>query len=226
MVVLKWLFWSILFVIVTFIFRKLFLPEIKNQIINIISNLVISQLLVFLLSLIPKKINIYPTKDYLDKSEKVTIHKPFDTINLFDVYYTIDGSDPLSKKGIKYDGAFEINQDDVENGKITITTSMKFIFIPIGEIEKKTYDVNVNKIGDVNLDYKVTALDVAILARKLAEASVLGQEVTTNDYPTADYNGDGVITVRDCSDLAYFLANNIKPKFTDKQSTQLITKSK
>lgn len=55
MVVLKWLFWSILFVIVTFIFRKLFLPEIKNQIINIISNLVISQLLVFLLSLIPKK---------------------------------------------------------------------------------------------------------------------------------------------------------------------------
>lgn len=103
---------------------------------------------------------------------------------------------------------------------------MKFIFIPIGEVEKKTYDVNVNKIGDVNLDYKVTALDVALLAKKLAETSVLGQEVTTNDYPTADYNGDGVITVRDCSDLAYFLANNIKPKITDKQSTQLITTSK
>lgn len=220
MIVLKWFFWSILFAIVIFIFRKLFLPKVKNEIINIITNIVLSQLLVCLLSLIPKKVNIYPTKDYLDKSEKVTIHKPFDTISLFDVYYTMDGSNPLGKKGIKYDGAFEINQDNVENGKITITTCMKFIFIPIGEIERKTYDINVNEIGDVNMDYKVTALDVALLAKKLAEASVLGQEVTTNDYPTADYNGDGVITVRDCSDLAYFLANNnffnnIIPKITD-----------
>ena len=54
--------------------------------------------------------------------------------------------------------------------------------------------------GDVNEDGKLTAMDAAFLARKLAEQKV-------NELPeTADVNGDGEITALDCAEIAKFLA--------------------
>ncbi len=56
-------------------------------------------------------------------------------------------------------------------------------------------------VGDVNDDGIVSALDAAIIARKLAE----GRSSDLNKW-AADYNGDGRVTAQDCADIAHFLA--------------------
>ena len=54
--------------------------------------------------------------------------------------------------------------------------------------------------GDVNEDGKLTAMDAAFIAKKLAEQKV-------DELPeTADVNGDGEITALDCAEIAKFLA--------------------
>lgn len=57
--------------------------------------------------------------------------------------------------------------------------------------------------GDANGDGKVTALDAAFIARKLAEQK--GSELPSN----ADYNGDKKTTAGDAAAIAFRLANNI-----------------
>lgn len=56
--------------------------------------------------------------------------------------------------------------------------------------------------GDANGDGKVTALDAAFIARKLAEQK--GSELPSN----ADYNGDKKTTAGDAAAIAFRLANN------------------
>ena len=71
------------------------------------------------------------------------------------------------------------------------------------EITKRT-DENGNiiiTVGDVNDDGRVSALDAAIIARKLAE----GRSSDLNKW-AADYNGDGKVTALDCAEIARFLA--------------------
>ena len=54
--------------------------------------------------------------------------------------------------------------------------------------------------GDVNEDGKLTAMDAAFIAKKLAEQKA-------DELPeTADVNGDGEITALDCAEIAKFLA--------------------
>ena len=54
--------------------------------------------------------------------------------------------------------------------------------------------------GDVNEDGKLTAMDAAFIAKKLAEQKA-------DELPeTADINGDGEITAFDCAKIAQFLA--------------------
>ena len=54
--------------------------------------------------------------------------------------------------------------------------------------------------GDVNEDGKLTAMDAAFIAKKLAEQKA-------DELPeTADVNGDGEITALDCAEIARFLA--------------------
>ena len=54
--------------------------------------------------------------------------------------------------------------------------------------------------GDVNEDGKLTAMDAAFIAKKLAEQKA-------DELPeTADVNGDGEITAFDCAKIAQFLA--------------------
>ena len=54
--------------------------------------------------------------------------------------------------------------------------------------------------GDVNEDGKLTAMDAAFIAKKLAEQKA-------DELPeTADFNGDGKITALDCAEIARFLA--------------------
>lgn len=71
------------------------------------------------------------------------------------------------------------------------------------EITKRTDEHGniVITVGDVNEDGMVSALDAAIIARKLAE----GRSSELNKW-AADYNGDGRVTAQDCADIAYFLA--------------------
>ena len=71
------------------------------------------------------------------------------------------------------------------------------------EITKRTDEHGniVITVGDVNDDGKVSALDAAIIARKLAE----GRSSDLNKW-AADYNGDGKVTALDCSEIARFLA--------------------
>ena len=71
------------------------------------------------------------------------------------------------------------------------------------EITKRT-DENGNiiiTVGDVNDDGRVSALDAAIIARKLAE----GRSSDLNKW-APDYNGDGKVTALDCAEIARFLA--------------------
>ncbi|SCJ24402.1 Dockerin type I repeat [uncultured Ruminococcus sp.] len=71
------------------------------------------------------------------------------------------------------------------------------------EITKRTDEHGniVITVGDVNDDGRVSALDAAIIARKLAE----GRSSDLNKW-AADYNGDGKVTALDCSEIARFLA--------------------
>ena len=71
------------------------------------------------------------------------------------------------------------------------------------EITKRTDEHGniVITVGDVNDDGKVSALDAAIIARKLAE----GRSSDLNKW-AADYNGDGKVTALDCAEIARFLA--------------------
>ena len=71
------------------------------------------------------------------------------------------------------------------------------------EITKRTDEHGniVITVGDVNEDGMVSALDAAIIARKLAE----GRSSDLNKW-AADYNGDGRVTAQDCADIAHFLA--------------------
>lgn len=39
-----------------------------------------------------------------------------------------------------------------------------------------------------------SASDAAFIAKTLAEASVKGEKVTAENYPNADFNGDGKVT--------------------------------
>lgn len=57
-------------------------------------------------------------------------------------------------------------------------------------------------VGDANGDGKVTALDAAFIARKLAEQN--GASIPLN----ADYTGDKKVTASDAAAIAYRLANN------------------
>ena len=71
------------------------------------------------------------------------------------------------------------------------------------EITKRTDEHGniVITVGDVNDDGRVSALDAAIIARKLAE----GRSSDLNKW-AADYNGDGKVTALDCAEIARFLA--------------------
>lgn len=57
-------------------------------------------------------------------------------------------------------------------------------------------------VGDANGDGKVTALDAAFIARKLAEQN--GASIPLN----ADYTGDKKVTASDAAAIAFRLANN------------------
>lgn len=59
-------------------------------------------------------------------------------------------------------------------------------------------------VGDANGDGKVTALDAAFIARKLAEQN--GSSIPMN----AEYTGDNKITAADAAAIAFRLANNYK----------------
>ena len=69
------------------------------------------------------------------------------------------------------------------------------------EITKRTDEHGniVITVGDVNDDGKVSALDAAIIARKLAE----GRSSDLNKW-AADYNGDGKVTALDCAEKAVY----------------------
>lgn len=71
------------------------------------------------------------------------------------------------------------------------------------EITKRTDEHGniVITVGDVNDDGRVSGLDAAIIARKLAE----GRSSDLNKW-AADYNGDGKVTALDCAEIARFLA--------------------
>lgn len=87
---------------------------------------------------IPTKVNIIPTTDDLCLPEKIRIESPN---NLFDIYYTTDGSSPTNN-GIKYENEFEVTEDDIQNGAITITAYMRFFSFQVGEMEKKKYTIS------------------------------------------------------------------------------------
>lgn len=59
-------------------------------------------------------------------------------------------------------------------------------------------------LGDANGDGKLTALDAAFIAKKLADA--MGKPVSVDEYPAADFNGDGKITALDAASIAKYLA--------------------
>ena len=71
------------------------------------------------------------------------------------------------------------------------------------EITKRTDEHGniVITVGDVNDNGRVSGLDAAIIARKLAE----GRSSDLNKW-AADYNGDGKVTALDCAEIARFLA--------------------
>lgn len=69
-----------------------------------------------------------------------------------------------------------------------------------------TPDITTNIKGDANGDGRLAAGDAAFIAKKLAEASVSGEEITVEKYPDADFNDDGKVTADDAADIAGYLA--------------------
>lgn len=76
--------------------------------------------------------------------------------------------------------------------------------------------------GDANGDGKLRASDAAFIAKILAESSISGKKITTENYPNADFNEDEKITASDAAAIAKYLANKslekceIKFRFADK----------
>ena len=77
--------------------------------------------------------------------------------------------------------------------------------VTTSQITKRTneYGQTVILMGDANEDGILSALDAAVIARKLAE----GRSSELNKL-AADYNGDGKVTAQDCADIANFLAKS------------------
>lgn len=86
-----------------------------------------------------------------------------------------------------------------------IGTASLYSFIPESGFNSTVYAAE-SIIGDANGDGKVTALDAAFIARKLAEQK--GSELPSN----ADYNCDGKVTAGDAAAIAFRLANNVNIK--------------
>lgn len=82
-----------------------------------------------------------------------------------------------------------------------ISTVSLHSFMPESGFNSKAYAAE-SIIGDANGDGKVSALDAAFIARKLAEQK--GSELKSN----ADYNGDKKATASDAAAIASRLANN------------------
>jgi hypothetical protein len=101
----------------------------------------------------------------------------------------------------------ETQVSQIETSVSQVTTSEAAIttvsVVTTPEITKRTDEHGniVITVGDVNDDGRVSALDAAIIARKLAE----GRSSDLNKW-AADYNGDGKVTALDCSEIARFLA--------------------
>ncbi|WP_337485009.1 dockerin type I domain-containing protein, partial [Porcipelethomonas sp.] len=47
--------------------------------------------------------------------------------------------------------------------------------------------------GDANGDGKLAASDAAFIAKELAQSSISGEKITAEDYPSMDFNQDGII---------------------------------
>ena len=101
----------------------------------------------------------------------------------------------------------ETQVSQIETSVSQVTTSEAAIttvsVVTTPEITKRTDEHGniVITVGDVNDDGRVSALDAAIIARKLAE----GRSSDLNKW-AADYNGDGKVTALDCAEIARFLA--------------------
>ena len=101
----------------------------------------------------------------------------------------------------------ETQVSQIETSVSQVTTSEAAIttvsVVTTPEITKRTDEHGniVITVGDVNDDGRVSALDAAIIARKLAE----GRSSDLNKW-AADYNGDGKVSALDCSEIARFLA--------------------
>ena len=101
----------------------------------------------------------------------------------------------------------ETQVSQIETSVSQVTTSEAAIttvsVVTTPEITKRTDEHGniVITVGDVNDDGRVSALDAAIIARKLAE----GKSSDLNKW-AADYNGDGKVTALDCAEIARFLA--------------------
>ena len=66
--------------------------------------------------------------------------------------------------------------------------------------------------GDVNGDGNVNAGDAAFIAKKLAEASISGEEITVEKYPYADFNNNGKISAQDAAMIAKWVAEQALKK--------------
>ena len=95
----------------------------------------------------------------------------------------------------------ETQVSQIETSVSQVTTSEAAIttvsVVTTPEITKRTDEHGniVIIVGDVNDDGRVSALDAAIIARKLAE----GRSSDLNKW-AADYNGDGKVTALDCKE--------------------------
>lgn len=108
-------------------------------------------------------------------------------------------------------GSSGVTTTAVTNPVPTVTTSVTTTGLELPVVPIKPVK------GDANGDGQVRASDAAFIAKLLAEASIAGEKIKTEDYPAADFNEDGKITASDAAAIAKYLAEQSigKRKNTD-----------
>lgn len=108
-------------------------------------------------------------------------------------------------------GNLGVTTTAVTNPVTTVTTSVTTTGLELPVVPIKPVK------GDANGDGQVRASDAAFIAKLLAEASIAGEKIKTEDYPAADFNEDGKITASDAAAIAKYLAEQSigKRKNTD-----------
>ena len=88
-----------------------------------------------------------------------------------------------------------VTTDITTTETIVVTTQTTAVSTnSIAETTSVTTTVTTPEIkGDANEDGKLAASDAAFIAKELAQSSISGEKITAEDYPSMDFNQDGII---------------------------------